>query len=296
MGGGKWTSDDYTSYARSTSYITKSTAEIFGNRSIPKELDPKLIKLRESCDSEDNPNSTPVILALDVTGSMGEYAGKIARDALPALMTSILEDLPVTDPHVMFMGIDDVHTYRGQDALQVSQFEADIRILQQLREIFIVGGGGGNRSESYDLPWYFAAKRTQIDSFQKRGQKGFLFTFGDEEAPYETLSEKDLALVFGPGQYEASTPAATLAAAREKYHVFHVCIEQGGGFDRRAESTWTELMGTSVLFLRDFRDLNEVVTSTMRIVNGADINEVIRASKNPDSLRHAFKNALASGN
>lgn len=49
-------------------------------------------------------------------------------------------------------------------------------------DIFLEKGGGGNSFESYDLPWYFAAKRTSIDCFEKRKKKGFLFTVGDENA------------------------------------------------------------------------------------------------------------------
>lgn len=294
MGYGRWTADTYTSYVASTSYNTRSLKEVFSNTSVPKALDPRNIVLRESRDSEINPASTPIILALDVTGSMGQYAGLIAKEALPELMTRILEDKPVTDPHLMFMGVDDVHS-TGHGALQASQFEADIRILEQLREIWLVGRGGGNSSESYDLPWIFAATKTSIDCMTRRGKKGFLFTMGDECAPYENVSPREQELVFGSGQYEYLTPAQSLAMAKKSYNVFHIVIEQGNHFRCHAadvERTWTDLMGNNVLFLRDFKDLTELVISTMRICNGADMQEVIAESKNPQSLKHAFKNSL----
>ena len=126
-------------------------------------MDPSKITLRESCDSVDNPNSVPIILGLDVTGSMGRYAELIAKKYLPDLMTAIIERSPVADPHLMFMGIGDARM-NDSAPLQVSQFEADIRILESLREIYLEGGGGGNSNESYDLAWYFGANKTKIDS------------------------------------------------------------------------------------------------------------------------------------
>lgn len=294
MGQGRWTESDYTTYASSTSYRTASRDEVFSNRTMPQALDPAKILIRESCDSELNPNSTPIIMALDVTGSMGVYAEKIAKTYLPELMGQILETMPVKDPHMMFMGVDDVHV--GSSApLQVSQFEADIKILEQLRQVYLVGGGGGNNSESYDLPWYFAGVKTKIDCFDKRGKKGYLFTFGDEEAPYESLSAGELKKVFGAGQYKTSTPAQSLALAQQQYQVFHVVIEQGSYFRSRpgdVTGSWTELLGNNVLFLRDVEILPELILCTLRVAEGENLREVIAASKNPAALEHAFKNAL----
>lgn len=294
MGAGKWDTTDYNTYASTTAYVSAPRHEVFTSSRMPQSLDPAKITLRESCDSADNPHSTPIILALDVTGSMGRYAELIAKEALPKLMSDIYEQRPVSDPHVMFMGIDDVHA-RSPAALQVSQFEADIRILEQLRQVWLVGGGGGNSSESYDLAWYFAAQRTKTDSFNKRSEKGFLFTFGDEEAPYEQLTANDLQMVFGAGQHSPCSPQQSLAMAKERYHVFHVVIEEGDYYRQRPErvrSSWTELMGSSVLFLRDFRDLSELITCTMRITRGEDMNTIISQSKNSAALRHAFANCM----
>ena len=67
MGGGSWTTDSYRSYASTTGYQTKGISEVFTSSRLPPQFDPKLITVRESVDSEDNPNSTPIILALDVT-------------------------------------------------------------------------------------------------------------------------------------------------------------------------------------------------------------------------------------
>ena len=73
---------------------------------------------------------------------------------------------------------------------------SNIRIADQLKMIWLEKGGGGNSHEGYHLPWYFAAQHTQIDCFEKRGRKGYLFTVGDEEPPEELLARHAKA-IFG---------------------------------------------------------------------------------------------------
>jgi hypothetical protein len=295
MGAGSWSRDDYETYATTTNYVKAPRAEVFRNNRIVDSLNPAKALLRESCDSADNPNATPVIIALDVTGSMGEYAERIAKQALPKIMTSIIEGKPISDPHVMFMAFSDINTSAYMDSFQVSQFEADIRVLEQLREIYLAGGGGGNASESYDLPWYFAGTRTKTDAFEKRGKKGFLFTMGDERAPYQAVSASDLNQVFG-GQHETFMPIEALARAKEKYNVFHIVIEQGSGWrndETAIKQTWNAMLGSNVLYLRDFTLLPEVITATMRMTDGSvTINDVLAESTDRQELAHCFQNIL----
>jgi len=291
MGHGSWTAQSFRAYSDTTNYASKSTAEVFSQRQVKAALNPRDV-VRESRDGDDHPNSVPVILALDVTGSMGIYAHEIAVTHLPKLMNGILET--VTDPQIMIMAVDDVHA-DSPAPLQVSQFESDIRILEQLRDVYLVAGGGGNRSESYDLPWWFAANRTVIDCHEKRNEYGFLFTFGDEEAPYQSVTSAQFASVFGAGQYETMAPAQMLHDAQEKYQVFHIVIEQGSHYRRRSKEvreTWTEMMGSNVLFLEDTTYLSNLVLATIEIANGKDMQEVIDGSICPDILRHAFANSL----
>ena len=309
MGASRWSEADYTSYARSTGRATMSKAELFKERKLDEKLDPRNVKvgkgprkgmqLRESMISEPNPDPTPIILALDVTGSMGEVAARIARDELPRLMTEIHSTGVVSDPHVMFMGFDDVHVspnyeqrHQGDGALQVSYFEPDLRIVEQLNKMWLVHNGGGNGSESYDLPWYFAGKYTYLENFEKTGKPGFLFSFGDEPAPYETMTPRELESVFGPGEYESITPAQSLKLAQEKFQVFHICIE--GPSSRSMREGWTKLLGNNVLWVQrgDVKHLTDIVLATMAIASGKDMNEVINASNCPEKLRYAFSNSL----
>jgi hypothetical protein len=293
MGNSTWSSHSYETYAINTGYRTASIRDVFSNNVVEK-LDPRNIVLRESVDSEANPNSTPIILGLDVTGSMGIYAHDIAVNHLPRLMNMILDSKIVTDPHLMFMGIDDIHC--DICPLQVSQFEADIKIVEQLRDIYLVGGGGGNDSESYDLAWYFAANYTKIDSFDKRGEPGFIFTFGDEKAPVQNVSKRQFERNFNDSvEKRDMSPKEMLEGAQKRYQVFHVIIEQGNYCNSHlsdVHKSWTDMLGNNALFLRDSEYLTDVIMATLSIASGNDIQTVIDNSTCPSELIYAFKNAL----
>lgn len=268
MGGGRFDPGAYRAFATST--VGKSTDEIYTSRSIHKDLNPPGVKVRESRDSADNPQSTPLIVGVDVTGSMGFIADVLAREGLGTLFTGVLERKPIHDPHVMFMAIGDANY---DDApLQVSQFEADKRIIEQLTQIYIEHGGGGNNFESYNLPWYFAAQHTVHDSMEKRGKRGYLFTVGDEEAP-AALTNAQIKRFIGDTLEVGISTREMLRMAQRNYDVFHVIIEEGDHARRhldRVVNSWTDLLGQHVIRLKDHKKLAETIVSAIEVVEGGD--------------------------
>jgi hypothetical protein len=296
MGWGRW---DTTSYAlTSATRSTQTTDEIFDTditqfreNTSPKGFNPKHIEMRESCDSDDSPESTALIFALDVTGSMGMIPDYLAREGLAPLVEGILETKPVSDPHIMFMAIGDINY---DDApLQVTQFEADNRISDQLVELYLEGGGGGNNYESYDLAWAFAAQKTSIDCFSKRGKKGYLFTIGDEEMPQAGSNEMIDKMV---GLKVQGRPKAAdfLKDAQNRYEVFHVIVEQGSHMSYRSARVlidWRDLLGNRAILLDNYEHLSEVCLSVIRVNEGEDPEEVVNSWQDEalqDSVRHAL--------
>lgn len=267
MGGGTFSPSAYASFSSST--VGKSTDEIYTSSHLHADLNPLNVKMRESRDSADNPNSTPLIVAIDVTGSMGIIADNIARKGLGTLFTGVLDRKPITDPHVMFMAVGDA--YYDQAPLQVSQFEADNRIVEQLTQIYLEHGGGGNGFESYNLPWYFAANHTIHDSMEKRGKRGYLFTIGDEEAPGD-LTPAQIKRFIGD-TVEPQSTKAMLELVQRTYDVYHVVILQGDHCRHSPDQTlksWRELLGQHVIPLSDYTKLAETIVSTIEIAEGRD--------------------------
>ena len=81
--------------------------------------------------------------------------------------------------------------------------------------------------ESYLLPWIIAGNHTSIDSYEKRNQKGFLFTVGDEPT-LSRISKETLTNLTGVKYERDYTWQEAYELACEKYHVFH--IHHGGGY------------------------------------------------------------------
>lgn len=256
-----------------TSTVGKATDEVYRSRAINKSLDPLGVKLRESRDSVDNPKSTPLIVGLDVTGSMGILADNIAREGLGVLFNGIYDRKPITDPHIMFMGIGDANCDKAP--LQVSQFEADARIIEQLASLYLEHGGGGNNFESYNLPWYFAAFHTAHDSMDKRGKRGFLFTVGDECAP-APLTKPQIKEFIGDDVEGNLSAIDMLQLAQRLYDVYHVVIKEGSyarsNFNG-VRTTWTEILGQHVIFLDDHTKLAETIVSAIEVAEGRDAAE-----------------------
>ena len=268
MGSARWDPEDWNTY--STTAKSKPTAAIFKSSSLKDDLNPFGVGVRESRDSLLNPVSNAIIVGLDVTGSMGMIADNLAREGLGVMVEEILARKPVSDPHIMAMGIGDA--YHDRAPLQVTQFEADITIAKQLENIWLEKGGGGNSFESYNLPWYFAAMHTSIDCFEKRNKKGYLFTVGDEEAPAKLLRSQ-LKTIFNEDVETDYSTEQLLTMASRMYHVFHIVVEEGShakSYMSRVMDSWTPLLGQRVLKLSDHKKLAEVVVSAIEVNEGKD--------------------------
>lgn len=291
MGSGSWSSEDWKAYASKKGVYSGTARGIYTSRNMKKEFDPKRIDFRESCDSEEHPNTTAVIVGLDVTGSMSPVLESAVKN-LNTLVTEIYKRKPVSDPHLMFMGIGDVICDRAP--LQVTQFEADIRIAKQLTELWFEQGGGGNKTESYTLPWYFAANHTKIDCFEKRKEKGFLFTIGDEMPPSRLTAEQIEQVTGDEIEYDSFSTGELLREVSKKYEVFHFIIAQGSncramGLDNVKEK-WNQFLGERAIVLEDCNKIAEIIVSTLQLLNGENIEKI--ANSWDKATSKAVKHAL----
>jgi hypothetical protein len=230
------------------------------------KLNPKGV-LRESRDSAEHPDSVAIAVLFDVTGSMGDIPRQMQKK-LPGLMGLLLRKGYVKDPHILFGAIGDYHS--DQVALQVGQFESGIEMDDDLTRIYIEGNGGGQTRESYQDIFYFAAKHTSIDCWEKRGHKGYLFITGDENA-YMSSSKKEIADVFGDSIESPEISTRELVAmAQEKYHIFYLIpTRASNGRDPAIKGFWVDLIGAeNVIMLDDPDTVCEAIGLAIGLVEG----------------------------
>ena len=275
MGSGTWTRDTFCKYSKSvgrsvglSGSITGdySAQEMFTQRRIAPELDPKNV-IRECCDSEEHPYTRPVILALDVTGSMGKASVKVAKE-LNVIMTELYGK--VKDVEFLIMGIGDL---AYDDApIQASQFESDVRIAEQLDKIFFEAGGGGNAYESYTAAWYFGLHHCKLDCWE-RDKKGIIITLGDEPLnPY--LPAAPLAKVTGDELQGDVETKDLYNEVLQKYDVYHLAVnDKDSSYEWRAK----EINDSFKAYLDDehFRvvNLDNLASTVVDIVTNSNKNE-----------------------
>lgn len=242
MGGGSY--NYIRSANRSTNYQAQSREQIFRQSSMSSELDIKH-KDRESRDSDEHPISFPVIIGLDVTGSMGVIPEKLVKGGLSSIMQKLGEE-GLEHIQICFVGVGDDRCDRYP--IQVGQFETSDELQDHwLSKIYLEGGGGGNGGESYQLVWYFAARHTHTDSLEKRKIKGVLITIGDELV-HKSTSKASITSLFGDNiEKEVIATSEILEEAKEQWAVYHINLNDYQGGRLTTMGGWKELLGENAI-------------------------------------------------
>jgi hypothetical protein len=272
MGSGKWSTNVYAEHTRYKAAAGKSTFDYSDNlhRSgrgvwrVHDTLNPYGVRFRESRDSDEHPASTAIAITFDVTGSMLGIPVTL-QHKLPELLGLLLRKNYVSHPQILFGAIGDATCDRVP--LQIGQFESDNRMDENLENIFLEGGGG-QRTESYELAMYFFARHTYIDCWNKRHHKGYLFLIGDEMA-YPRVKRREVQSLIGSG-LERDLPTKTVVRElRERYHVFYILPRSASyGGDPQILGFWRNLLGEHVLELDDPSAVCETIALAIGLLEG----------------------------
>lgn len=298
MGGGSWSSNLYDS---SASTRRAKGIKDFGYdddvrtgraHGIHADLDPtKMIDgRRESRDGDEHPESLPIAIFFDVTGSMGRIPTML-QTKLATVMDVIIAKAGIRDPQILVGAIGDATCDRYP--FQVGQFESDNRFDDQLRNIILEGGGGGQVTESYGLAYRFAAYHTATDSFEKRGKKGYLFTMGDE-LPWPTVKASEVEKVFGIPAQQDETVESLIFRAQDQWEVYHLRALDGSYRDHDdIKKRWSSLLGERLIEVEDSSLVAEIIAGIIHMQESAyDAHRVADDIGLTGDARKVVENAL----
>lgn len=276
MGSGTWTTNSVANYCSFKGMnvdildtLSSSTLnQFYTSNRLNNLLNPKNV-IRECVENEEHPNTIPIILALDVTGSMGDACAAVARK-LNEIMTALYAEYK--DIEFCVMGIGDL---AYDDApIQMSQYESDERILESLDKVYFEAGGGGNGYESYTSAWYMGLYHTRLDCW-KRGRKGIIITMGDEPLnPY--LPVRALREATGDGKDNITETEPLYEEVIQKFDVYHIAIsDTESSFSRyedRIKNSFGKLLGENLL-IADSEKLPNIISQIVKtsVENGAFI-------------------------
>ena len=262
MGYGYWTRESFVNYSASRGRAVTAAGhldsaltdqQLFTQRKLHSRLNPKNV-IRECCDSAEHPASIPVILALDVTGSMGSAAAEVAKK-MNEVMTRLYEE--ITDVEFLIMGIGDL-TY-DRAPIQISQFESDCRIAEQLDLVYMEHGGGGNDYESYTVAWYMGARHTRLDCWN-RGKKGLIITMGDEPLN-PVLPCRPLSAATGDALQADVETRDLYGEVSQKYDLYHIHVRhrRPDRYADQVQSSFGGLLPKGHLVMTDLEGISETL-------------------------------------
>lgn len=308
MGGTAWSDAHYSDRVKhrvatgtpTFAYSAATSSKPLHERKAHASLDPLGVKMRESRDSEAHPESRAVAVLFDVTGSMHEVP-QILQKNLPKLMGLLLRKSYLAHPHILIGAIGDATCDRVP--LQVGQFEAGIEIENDLTNLFLEGGGGGQQTESYELAMYFMSAHTSIDCWEKRRQRGYLFVIGDE-MPYGTVKSREVKAVIGDTLQADIDTATLIKELEQRYDVYYIIPNMTSYYnDEKIHRRWVQLLGQNVLKLEQPDGICELIASTIGVCEGValdrvsdDLKEAGTALATLDAVRGALASVRAGRN
>lgn len=282
MGNGNYSAAAHQALLKNRTNIP--TEQVFRQRECHLLMNPYGVKVRESRDGGDHPESRGIVFALDVSGSMGEIPRLMATQQLPNFM-KVLVDCQVRDPQVLFMALGNATS--DSAPLQVGQFESTAELMDQWLTWTYLEGHGGGEGESYDLAFYFLATHTEMDCMVKRNKRGYLFMTGDE-TPFNTLSRHIVEKIVGDELDEDIPMEEVIAEVQKTFIPFFIIPDYMRA--KRCERRWRDLLGDHVICLESPVDVCYVSAGAILISEGhvkdmQELSEILGKAGMPSDRR-----------
>jgi hypothetical protein len=200
----------------------------------------------------------PLVIAVDVTGSMDEWPG-IIFEKLPLLYGEVKRYLP--DVEISFAAIGDA--FSDSHPLQVCPFGAGKALDDRINALYPEGGGGGTAQESYELAGHYYLTRCDMP----KATKPILIFTGDEG--FYDLEAKTVSDVLGtPGVSRPGIEVMKELAKKFDTYILRKRYQNGASDeDARIQKQWKEALGDDRVI--QIQDPRRIVDCIIGIVSAA---------------------------
>jgi len=273
MGGGYYERDDISYDFNNIDSTQDNNINFNSTVGAQSSLHPNLDPKNWSDSYIQTHSRSPIIFGLDVTGSMGEWV-KIIYEKLPMFYGQIMIQKYLEDPAISFCAIGDHEASFAP--LQVTPFAQGLETDDQIKKLFLEGGGGGNSKESYELVAYFYLNKCEL----LNSQFPFLFITGDEIF-FEKISKDALAKFLGVENTDTKE-SSSIEAFKElckKFNVFHIRKSYGDPQkEKDMTKKWSEAIGPErILDVTNPKACIDVILGAIAITSGSrNLEEYIK--------------------
>lgn len=187
-------------------------------------------------------HKNPIVVAVDVTGSMGNWT-KIIYDKLPMFWGEMDKNKYLPDPSICIVAVGDA--YSDDAPLQVCDFAQGQAIDDQIAKIYLEGKGGAQNCESYELAAHYFIEHCDISM----AELPFFFLLEDESV-YPKLKRKQVEEVIGES-LQSDIPSEKIFQKISGKFNFFVLHKEYGGDDSTVCKRWESLIGERFIELKD---------------------------------------------
>nr|MDO8079229.1 hypothetical protein [Candidatus Freyarchaeota archaeon] len=231
----------------------------------------------------------PLVVAVDVTGSMREFP-KIIFEKLCILYNEVLFFLPEdlkNSFEISFAALGDA--YCDQAPLQVTNFATGPELDLNIQSLYPEGGGGGHARETYELVAYYYAMKCELLNAQDQPRPIFIFV-GDEGF-YSKVSRDHIMNLIGDKPRTDVDSKEVFDVLMKKFSTYILRVKYGGTYEEVIQKQWEETLGKERVFVME--DPRRVVDTIIGIVAAQvdkfdEFKERIEIRQTPNQVEQVY--------
>jgi len=214
----------------------KIAASVKGPRAYSLRAEPDMALVNPKGKIITSESENPIVIAVDVTGSMSTWPGEIF-DRLPLLYQTLAKYKPDLDISFAAIGDATVDSF----PLQVNDFAKGNDLEAKLKALGCEGGGGGHITESYELFGYFMLEHCKTP----KAKSPFMLIYGDETF-YDNVDSRQVKHYIGDDLQNPLGSNDMWRSLMQKFNIYFMQKPYGSGdagTTREVRGIWAAALG-----------------------------------------------------